>query len=106
KRPEILERARATTPGRKFHHLSLNKFFVDETYAALFVKPVPIVCLVLHYLVDRLLIDWLLIGGTSLVVSTAGYVLRRLQSGRIPTYTAYVVAGALGILSLVVWAAR
>ncbi len=105
-KPELRARlAGGTAAGRTFASLSYNKFYVDELYGLLFVKPFRVLSLLLFYLVDRLLIDWILVGGSAFFVRLGGSALRRLQVGRIPAYALMFVAGVLGVLTIVVWAA-
>jgi NADH-quinone oxidoreductase subunit L len=82
------------------YQLVYNKFYVDEIYDAAIVRPVVHGSTnLLWQAVDAGIIDGLVnrIGSQSCAV---GNVLRRLQSGNIRSYAAWVVAGA--VLAVVV----
>jgi NADH:ubiquinone oxidoreductase subunit 5 (subunit L)/multisubunit Na+/H+ antiporter MnhA subunit len=73
-----------------------QKFFLDELYAALVVKPLEFLALVAAWF-DRSVIDGL-VGVVAGIPLVAGAVVRRLQSGLLQRYA---VAGALGTLLVV-----
>jgi NADH-quinone oxidoreductase subunit L len=89
----------------RFRRASYRKFLVDEAYDRIVVRPLKTLSLVLFYVVDRALIDGLLVRGSSLLVIAGGSLLRKMQTGRIISYTTLFVSGVLGILTLVLWAA-
>jgi NADH-quinone oxidoreductase subunit L len=91
--------------ARAFVVASSRKFYIDELYDLLVVKPLYALALVLYYVVDRLLIDGLLVSGSGYVVRGAGSVLRRLQSGHIPAYAMLFLLGTVVLLTLALWAA-
>lgn len=103
--PGLLAKARATGAGRRFTQLSYNKFYVDEIYDLAIVKPFGAMSLILFYVIDRALIDCVLVGGAGLFVRVSASVLRRIQTGRIPAYAVLFVVGVLGLLTLFLWAA-
>src|SRR5580704_7790235 len=81
-----------------FYTLVFNKYYVDEIYNAVVVRPlVSISRIVLWRGVDAGLID-----GTVNAVGTrsrgVGSILRLLQSGNIRTYAAWVVLGSILVL--------
>jgi NADH-quinone oxidoreductase subunit L len=104
--PGLRARITSRPEARWFHRASHAKFRVDEAYDALVVRPFKLLSLVLFYVVDRALIDGILVRGSSLAVLAAGAVFRKLQTGRILSYTALFVTGVIGILTLVFWAAN
>ena len=57
------------------------------------------------YVVDRLIIDIILVHGSSFGASALGHLLRRLQDGRTPTSAAWFLAGAILVLAVTLWAA-
>ena len=73
-----------------------NRFFCDEIYTALVVRPLEFVAM-LAALFDRHVIDGL-VGFVAGVPLAAGAVIRRLQSGLLQRYA---VAGAIGTLVVV-----
>ena len=73
-----------------------QKFFLDELYAAVVVKPLEFVALVAAWF-DRFVVDGL-VDGVGRLPLGLGAILRRLQSGLVQRYA---VAGAIGTLLIV-----
>jgi NADH-quinone oxidoreductase subunit L len=82
----------ALEPLRKF---SFNKFYVDEVYEFLFIRPLKFLSRVLHRVLDAMLIDSAGVHGSAWVTARTGAVLRYLQTGDAQMYAA-VMALALG----------
>jgi NADH-quinone oxidoreductase subunit L len=85
--------------------LLLNKYYVDEIYAAVIVRPLLWVSTnVLWHVVDEGLIDGTVNGAAHLARESGGK-LRELQSGNARSYAAWVVVGAVGfsVLLLGLW---
>jgi NADH-quinone oxidoreductase subunit L len=78
-----------------------NKWYVDEIYDALIVRPVLATSRALWRFVDQGLIDGLA-NGAGYATRAFGWVGSRLQSGQINTYAFAVVLGALLLLAFVV----
>ena len=80
----------------------LHKYWVDEFYGAVIVKPLmSMSTYVLGWVVDKAVIGgavWLL-GG---LATFAGALLQRLQSGNIRSYAAWITAGAAALLLFVI----
>jgi NADH-quinone oxidoreductase subunit L len=99
KRPDLRRRlVEDHAFGRAAARLSRNKLYVDELYDLIVVRPLSFASQILFYLVDRALIDWLMVAGTAHLVRAFGGLLRRLQSGRIPAYVVWFILGSIGIL--------
>ena len=79
------------------YRLSLNKFYVDETYNALIITPFIIGSEIVHWLVEMLFID-LLVTGVGYGVSFLSGILRRMQTGLVNTYAFFIFTGALAVL--------
>jgi NADH-quinone oxidoreductase subunit L len=92
-------------PWRKLHALVSNKFYVDELYEYLVVAPVRMGATVAWYVVDRLLIDGLLVHGAGKVVYGVGAVLRRPHTGSINAGIAFFLLGAAAMLGYLAWRA-
>ncbi len=86
-------------PG--FVALVRDKFRVDELYAKLLLRPFRLVCDIVFQLVDRILIDKILIGGWTFLADMLGRVFRFFQAGDVQRYLAAFAIGA----SVVVWVA-
>jgi NADH-quinone oxidoreductase subunit L len=85
--------------------LLLNKYYVDEVYATLFIRPfLWISTNVLWHVVDEGVIDGT-VNGVAHVAREAGGQARELQSGNARSYATWVVIGAVGftVLMLGFW---
>jgi NADH-quinone oxidoreductase subunit L len=85
--------------------LLFNKYYVDEVYAILFVRPfLWISTNVLWHVLDERVIDGT-VNGVADVARDAGGQARELQSGNARSYATWVVIGALGftVLMLGFW---
>jgi NADH-quinone oxidoreductase subunit L len=81
-----------------FYTLVFNKYYVDELYSAVVVRPlVAISRVVLWRGVDAGLIDGT-VNGVGTRSRGVGSILRLLQSGNIRTYAAWVVLGSILVL--------
>ena len=89
------------------YRLLSNKYYVDEIYGAVIVKPLLFLS---RYLLD-MVVDKGILGGTVwLLAGTAtmsGAILQRWQSGNIRSYAAWLAAAAAAVLLFIVvsWAA-
>jgi NADH-quinone oxidoreductase subunit L len=80
-----------------------GKFFVDEIYNWLVVRPLRGLSRVFFLAIDRILIDKLLVGGWTALVDTVGRLLRLVQAGDVQRYLAIF---AIGLAALVYVMAR
>jgi NADH-quinone oxidoreductase subunit L len=80
-----------------------GKFFVDEIYRVLVVRPLQVLSQALFHFFDRLIIDGLLVGTWSALADGVGRLLRLLQVGDIQRYVAVF---AIGLAALVYVMAR
>jgi NADH-quinone oxidoreductase subunit L len=84
------------------YRLLLNKYYVDEIYAALIVRPLLWISTnVLWHVVDEGAIDGT-VNGAAGVARGSGSQLRKLQSGNTRSYAAWVVIGAVVFTVLLV----
>jgi NADH-quinone oxidoreductase subunit L len=74
------------------HNLSYKKYFIDEVYNALIVKPLYVVALVFEKIIERLGIDKIVNGFGSIVMS-GGKSIRLIQTGSIGFYILLMVIG-------------
>ena len=103
RRPEAPKKLAERVHG--LYTLLLNKYYVDEIYAILFVRPfLWISTNVLWHVVDERVIDGT-VNGVADVARDAGGQARELQSGNARSYATWVVIGALGftVLMLGFW---
>jgi NADH-quinone oxidoreductase subunit L len=79
------------------YRLSLNKFYVDETYNALIVMPFVIGAEIAHWVIEMLFID-LLVTGFGYAVAFCSGSLRRIQSGLLNAYAFFILSGTVAVL--------
>jgi NADH-quinone oxidoreductase subunit L len=84
------------------YRLLFNKYWIDEIYGALIVKPVHRLAGILWRVFDELIIDTVFVNGTAFAVELTGDVLRFFQTGNVRNY-ALAVAAAILALAAVLW---
>jgi NADH-quinone oxidoreductase subunit L len=90
---------------RGVYRLLAGKYFIDELYAAVIVRPlVWLSSMVLWHTVDEKAIDGS-VNGLGRGAARSGDYLRRLNSGNIRSYAAWVIVGAVLLTAVLVWAA-
>ena len=100
KSPETPKRWAQSVRG--LYLLLLNKYYVDEIYAALIVRPLLWISTnVLWHGVDEGVIDGV-VNGSARVARASGSELRKLQSGNMRSYAAWVLIGAVGFTVLLI----
>jgi NADH-quinone oxidoreductase subunit L len=78
------------------HEILVHKYYVDEFYHWLIVRPICVASdKFLWRKVDAGAIDGVLVDGTGHASASVGGVLRRIQSGNIRSYAAWVLLGAV-----------
>lgn len=86
-------------PKRLFA-LMFDKWRVDELYGAVIIGPIRGLARIVGY-VDQTFVDGLIAGLTSRVVSLAGWLSTRVQTGSVHVYG---FGMSLGVLGLLLWA--
>jgi NADH-quinone oxidoreductase subunit L len=87
-----------TTGGAVFYQISFNKFYVDEFYDLVIVRPFTTLASLFARFVD----PWVIDGTVNGVAATArgfSYVWRYLQTGNVQHYAAMFLTGALALLA-------
>ena len=98
RRPDLPKKLAQSMFG--LYTLVLHKYYVDEIYAAVIVRPLLWISTnVLWHTVDEDLIDGTVNGSARLARETGGK-LRELQSGNARSYASWVVVGAVGVTAL------
>jgi NADH-quinone oxidoreductase subunit L len=92
--------AARTAPHRGFGKVLYNKWYVDEAYDAVIVRPLVGLSRGFWRYVDRGLIDGA-VNGLGYAARAFGWVGSRLQTGYVNTYAFAVVLGALLLLAIV-----
>jgi NADH-quinone oxidoreductase subunit L len=85
----------ASFPG--FVQLVRDKFRVDELYQLIIIKPIKSLARGLFLVIDRILIDQVLVHGVALVVDIAGRISRTFQVGDVQRYLAVFAVGVLAL---------
>jgi NADH-quinone oxidoreductase subunit L len=96
KRPEL-----ATSMRKRFsgvHKLIYNKYYVDEIYGALIVRPIVNLALFLWKVVDVVLIDGF-VNGIADTVKTFSGSAKTIQSGYLRNYALIFLGGAVIVLA-------
>lgn len=75
------------------YDLLWNKYWVDELYDAVIVRPYRVMAHVCHSFWDKFVIDTLFVRGAVTVTRSAGWMIRRFQTGDVQSYLALVVVG-------------
>jgi NADH-quinone oxidoreductase subunit L len=102
--PEMSRRIAESLRG--LYRLVAGKYFIDELYAALIVR--PLLWVSTHFLwhaVDEESIDGL-VNGVAHEAGEFGDRLRHLNSGNTRTYAAWVILGAVVLTTLLAWTVR
>jgi NADH-quinone oxidoreductase subunit L len=101
KNPELPERITSKMHG--IYTVVLHKYYVDEGYGAIFVKPLlALSTVVLWRGIDQGVIDGL-VNGAGSASQGVGNELRQMQSGNIRSYAAWVAIGGAAIVGYMIW---
>jgi NADH-quinone oxidoreductase subunit L len=90
---------------RRFHgaySLILNKYWIDELYDALFVRPLVAFSNFLWNTVDNKLIDGT-VNGVAGLFRGGSEIFRRIQTGNVQSYGVYILAGIVVIVGYVLF---
>ena len=85
-------------PGAELYRVVKNKFFVDELYDRIIVRPFRAASQAIFEVIDRFLIDWVIVEGSAFVVDLFGRVVRWFQNGQVQRYLVGLVIGGALIL--------
>ena len=100
-RPQLPQRIANALGG--FYHAVANKYYVDELYAVLFVKPVVDGSTsILWHGVDQNVIDDTLNDSAEAARDVSDSV-RHMQSGNLRSYAGWVALGAAGVIAYMIW---
>ena len=81
----------------------IHKYYVDELYAALFVKPlIAGSALILWRGIDQDVIDATL-DNSAHSANEVSNSIRHMQSGNLRSYAGWVAAGAAAVIAYMVW---
>ena len=92
----------------RLYRLVFNKYYIDEVYDFLVVRPVRYTAFVLWKAFDAFVIDLLLVNGVGFIVSGFGKLSKYLQNGDLQRYIVAVIVGGAVIVGVAthydVWA--
>jgi NADH-quinone oxidoreductase subunit L len=80
--------------GAALYEVVANKFYVDEFYDLVIVKPFRWLAATLYEVVDRFIIDLVVVNGSAFAVDIVGRVVRWFQNGQVQRYLVALLAGA------------
>jgi NADH-quinone oxidoreductase subunit L len=99
--PELPERIAASLSSA--YQTLLHKYYVDELYAAVLVKPlIDGSTRILWQGVDRNIID----AAVNESADAAGHIsdeVRHMQSGNVRSYAGWIAAGSAGVIAFMIW---
>jgi NADH-quinone oxidoreductase subunit L len=96
--------AHEAAPDRGFWKVLYHKYYIDEIYDAIIVRPLMAISrVILWRKVDQGLIDGAAVNGSAGLMRALGWVGGRLQTGQVGVYVAVFVVGALYVLGRLVW---
>ena len=88
-------------PASGLHRLSLHKYYIDELYSRIIIKPIEQLAWVFWKIIDLVLIDGILTIG-ALMVKGFGSIFRYTQTGVVQNYALIMVLGAVIVLGYLV----
>ena len=98
-RPESLLPARLAPPESGLGRILWKKWYADELYDAVIVRPVMWVSReILWKVVDVRIVDGLLVNGTAVFTRALGWIGSQLQTGEVGAYVVLFVTGVLAVL--------
>jgi NADH-quinone oxidoreductase subunit L len=100
-RPQIPQRIALALGG--FYEAVLHKYYVDELYATVFVKPlIAGSTKVLWHGIDQGIID-AAVDNSAEGAREVSDTMRHMQSGNLRSYAGWIAAGAAGVIAYMVW---
>jgi NADH-quinone oxidoreductase subunit L len=95
--------ARAAPPDRGFGLVLNRKYYIDELYDAIVVRPVVWLSrVVLWRGVDQGVVDGAAVNGMARLSQGLGWLGSRLQTGQVGVYVVLFLVGALWVLGAVI----
>ena len=96
-----VEKSIEITKQSFFYKLSYNKFYVDELYDKIIVKPIVNSSTIIYKWIDKAFIDGT-VNGLGQITYSFGSLLRNVQSGNVGLYVIVMVGGIAAILFFVI----
>jgi len=83
--------------GKLLRNVSFNKYYVDEIYDFIFVKPLMKLSHLSWKFIDRVIIDGF-VNGSAYVTKNIAYLGRNLQTGSVNSYALSIIIGVIALL--------
>jgi hypothetical protein len=80
------------------HKVVFNKFYVDELYDLIIVRPLRGLAVLCHRVIDAFVIDLVIVNGSAWAVDFLGRGAKRLQSGDVQRYLVAILVGVAAIV--------
>jgi NADH-quinone oxidoreductase subunit L len=101
RRRDLPARIAASLGG--LYHVVVNKYYVDELYAIIFVKPlINGSTAILWHGVDQNIID-ATVNNSATAAREVSDRVRHMQSGNLRSYAAWVAAGGAAVIAYMIW---
>ena len=100
-RPDLAEATAKSAKSLGLYALSHGKFFIDEIYAALIVRPLEGLAALLD-LVDRYVVDGT-VNACGAFPRALGAMFRPLQGGLVQVYAFWMALGVLALVGALLW---
>jgi NADH-quinone oxidoreductase subunit L len=100
KNPQLPDRIAASLNG--LYTAVVNKYYVDEIYAAIFVKPILAASTFLWKGIDQGVID-ATVDNSADAAREVSDTVRHMQSGNIRSYAGWVAVGAAAVIVYMIW---
>jgi NADH-quinone oxidoreductase subunit L len=85
------------------YQASKHKLWVDEAYDLAIVRPFKAIARGMFEIVDRFVIDTVVVNGSALAMSMFSRIARWLQNGQVQRYLLGVLVGAAAVFALTAW---
>ena len=94
--------ARAAEKMSSVYRILANKYYIDEIYDALIIKPFFYVSEVFWKIFDVLIIDGL-VNGTAVIFRGTGQIVRKIQTGYVQEYIVVFLIGVISIFAVLLF---
>jgi hypothetical protein len=84
----------------RLYKVVFHKYYIDEVYDFLVVRPVRFVSYLLWKAVDAFFIDLILVNGVGFIVSGFGKLSKYLQNGDLQRYVVALILGAAALVAV------
>jgi NADH-quinone oxidoreductase subunit L len=98
-----MERIARAGLGRIMHTALYGKWFIDEVYEYVVIKPLRFIASAFAHVIDPWIIDGLAVKGSGYSVLGAGKLLSKLQTGNVQSYAFYLV---IAIAAVILWSVQ